>query len=380
MGGQDFDRAFVLTGDEGAGSIVSMTTEIDAALRFIGVESTLLYCKNAAEAFAKSSHRRFYCVDIGHFFVGRLPAPKFSMMVDHPCTCLAAVMDRPAETQILGWVDATHIEAAAALGLPFRSVFLPHAGPDPVANPRPIRDRDIDVFFAGTLAEPIDRSSFAATNPTIPAVLVDIIFDAADAVQQALAPTIPLVLKSCARHGIEVASFKRDEFSRLVSLVHEIAEINRRHAIFEALPDLRIAVASAYLPKKLKERSNLTYLGFVHDFIAIRQLMARSKIVLNATSKFPRGSHERIWYGMAEGAAILTDRSAYMEKDFAHGAEILYLPLGAVLPGELDDVPRLLADPAALQRTVDAASAIYRQKHTWKQRVRTIHDAIRAAA
>jgi hypothetical protein len=377
VGRQDFDRAFVLTGHEGAGWSTSMSTEIDAALRFIGVESTLLYPENGAAAFAKASHRPFYCVDINNFFATPILEPKFSLMVDHPCSCVARAT-AVAATNIAGWVDATHVAAAAAIGLPFRSIFLPHAGPDPVAKPLPIRDRDIDVFFAGTLAEPIDRSSFATENPTMPALVIEIIFAAVEAMQRSLEPIIPIVLESCAQHGIDTKSLTRNEFCRLVYTVHGIAEINGRNAIIEALPDCRITVASHCLPKKLQDRPNLTYRGFVGDFDEIRQLMARSKIVLNATSKFPQGAHERIWYGMAEGAAILTDRSTYMETDFTHDTDILYLPLGAVSPRELADVSRLLDDTAALQRTVDAASVIYRQKHTWKQRIWTIHNAVRA--
>ena len=90
-------------------------------------------------------------------------------------------------------------------------------------------------------------------------------------------------------------------------------------------------------------RSNLTYLRLRSRFPRHPPaFMARSKIVLDATSKFPHGAHERIWYGMAEGAAILTDRSTYMEQDFTHGADILFLPLGAISPRELADVPRFL--------------------------------------
>jgi hypothetical protein len=380
MSERDFDRAFVLTGDKGAGWVEALMAEVHAALSFIGVEATLLHAKSLVAAIEGKPDRSFYLIDVNHFYCSPVSIPKFSIMVDDPCTRVADVATGHPAAEMLGWVDATHPGAAAAIGLPFSSIFLPHAGPDPVDQPVSIADRPIDVFFSGQLEEPVDRPHLL-TNLDVPESLAHILFDAAAICQSGYEPPISVFLKSCAHHGVEVKSaFDRQVFCRLVSTVQRIAEVNRRNAILAALPDIRIVVASRYLPKHLRGRSNLAHLGYVDDFAEIRRLMSLSKIVLNTTSKYPHGAHERIWFGMAEGAALLTDRSNYVERDFAHEAGILYLPRGAVGKGDLDWLKGLVERRTAIGKITEAARAIYQRKHTWKQRIWTIQDAMKAAA
>src|SRR6202012_4744155 len=111
------------------------------------------------------------------------------------------------------------------------------------------------------------------------------------------------------------------------------------------------------------------HLGFIDDFAEIRKLMARSRIVLNSTNKFPDGSHERIWYGMAEGAAVLTDASRYLERYFTHGRDILYLPRHGDLTEIAAEVTSLLAAPRRLDQLVEAARPVYAAHHTWRTRL-----------
>jgi hypothetical protein len=107
--------------------------------------------------------------------------------------------------------------------------------------------------------------------------------------------------------------------------------------------------------------------------------MGRAKIVLDTTCKFPRGSHERIWYGMAEGAALLADHSHFVARDFRDGHEILCLPRKPIGRGELDHLRGLIEEPRRLQRIAEAAAPIYAAKHRWKERARLIDAAINGA-
>jgi hypothetical protein len=106
--------------------------------------------------------------------------------------------------------------------------------------------------------------------------------------------------------------------------------------------------------------------------------MGRSRIVLNSTNKFPRGSHERIWYAMAAGAVVLTDPSSFLARDFAHARDILFLPRG-----DLSDVAaetaELARDGARLTAIAAAAREVYAAGHTWRHRLDTIF-ALAAAA
>lgn len=78
---------------------------------------------------------------------------------------------------------------------------------------------------------------------------------------------------------------------------------------------------------------------------------------------------------MAEGAVTLTDASSFLAGDFADGREILYLPNTKQRDG-LAELASVLARDADLQKMADGAAAVYAEKHTWKERVRLLHQAM----
>jgi hypothetical protein len=142
--------------------------------------------------------------------------------------------------------------------------------------------------------------------------------------------------------------------------------------VLSALPDVKLGIISNYLPASLRDRPSIVNFGYIDDIAAVRKLMGRSKIVLDTSCKFPEGEHERIWFGMAEGAVVMTDPSLYVARDFRDGAEILYLPKRQVARPDLAPVRGLLDDDARLQSIADAAAPIYARDHTWKQRIPTL--------
>jgi hypothetical protein len=373
-----YRRAFVMTGDDAAGWAKAMAREIHEGLCAIGIASTLLRAEAFADSFASPIGERYAMIDLNNKL--QLPGVrKFSVMVDHPCTRIDDLIAGDPRQTTLGWVDLSHLPAAAALSVPYRSTFLPHAGPDPVAAPLAMRDRPIDIFFSGMLTDPWTRESWAARHPAVPPLLVDIVFETAERLAATLEPVLPIFIGVCADRGIDPQhAFSREVFCWLVTKIHEIAELNRRHEVLERLPDLQVTIAANLLPARLKDRPNTRYLGYIDDFDKIRQLMAQSKIVLNTTSKFPSGSHERIWYGMAEGAVLLTDRSSYLDGQFEHDSEILYLPPGRIAPGDLDYLGDLAGDCTRLDEIAGRSALLYREHHTWKQRATIIDEAINA--
>ena len=96
-------------------------------------------------------------------------------------------------------------------------------------------------------------------------------------------------------------------------------------------------------------------------------LMAESKILLNYCKIFTHGAHERVFYGLSRGAAVLTDPSAFLEEDFTRG-------LGLVeQSGDLTVIDDLVSDLCASPDTLDRLRAqgldVYSQRHTWYERM-----------
>ena len=379
--GFPYARCLVLTGRRAAGVARALFVDLHEALLAAGFPSELVMVEDGPEFLARAERdgRPFFAID-GNQKIKLPPGVrKLAWMVDHPCSRLGDLVGASAEDVVLGWVDQSHVAAAQSFGLPFRSGFLPHAGVEPVESPLPPADRDVDLFFAGGLLEPIDRARWQALNPGLPAVVTDVIFETATLLVGG-DPVLPLFVAVAGRHGIDVArQMQADVLCNTVSRILTLAEMNRRVAILAAMPEsLRIAVASAELPAILRDRPNLTHLGFIDNFAEIRGWMARSRLVLDCTGKFPQGSHERIWYGMAEGAAVLTDASRFVEQDFAHGRDILFLPRHPDLAETVDTVVGLLADLARLGRMVEAARPTYAARHTWRSRLPALFELVAA--
>lgn len=368
-------RTFVMTGAGAAGWARSTLTDLHQAIHAVGFESELVMVEDGPDFLRRAAQDRrpFFTIDGNQKC--KLPAGirKFSWMVDHPCSRLGDLVGAAPDDVVLGWVDDSHLAAAKAFGLPFRSGFLPHAGVEPASAPTAMADRDIDVLFSGGLAEPLERDGWLAANPTVPTVVADVIFETVALLDRG-EPVLPLFVAVAARHGIDVGrQMQADVLCTTISRILTISEMNRRCAILAALPgSVRIAVVSADLPTPLRGRPHITHLGFIDDFARIRRLMGRSRIVLNCTNKFPDGAHERIWYAMAEGAAVLTDASRYLERDFVHGRDILFLPRHGDLGETIAEVSGLLADPQRLDRIVAASRPVYAANHTWRSRLETL--------
>jgi hypothetical protein len=374
---QKYDRAFVVINGAAAGWAKAQMAEIASALRFIGIDAVQLDFNAVVSTLSPLKRDSYFVVDANNLVEFNDPVRKFSFMFDHPCYLWKRLkgIERPSITT--GWVDAGHVGDLAATGLAAHSVFLPHAGPDLALRRLPMRERDIDVLFAGSLGEPIDRPSWAARHADVPAIIADIIFDTAAAIETTLDPVLHVFTAICAQRGINIGQvFSREAFCTLIGEIMRIAEVNRRNAILEALPEVKICVVSNHLPARLRDRTNIHYVEHTDDFSAVRSLMARSKIVLNATGKFPRGSHERIWYGIAEGAAVLTDPSLFVQSFFKHDESIFFLPLRKTTPQDLDDCRSLIDDPSRLDAIAQQGAELYARQHSWKQRITILNETI----
>jgi hypothetical protein len=89
-------------------------------------------------------------------------------------------------------------------------------------------------------------------------------------------------------------------------------------------------------------------------------------------SGYRDGAHERVFYGLSRGAAILSDSSRFLAEAEAARAGIAFFPED---PAALDDlVAGLLASP--LDDTVAAGRRWYADRHTWDHRAAQLLDLV----
>ena len=102
--------------------------------------------------------------------------------------------------------------------------------------------------------------------------------------------------------------------------------------------------------------------------------MNDSKIVLNTMTWFKAGAHDRIFNGMLAGAAVVTDDSTYLRREFTDGKELVMFSRNEIrtLPERVFD---LFGHMQSTQKMADCGYQAAKVHHTWKSRAAWIREA-----
>lgn len=103
------------------------------------------------------------------------------------------------------------------------------------------------------------------------------------------------------------------------------------------------------------------------SFTETREMMKRSKIVLNSCPTIKTGSHERILTGIACGALVITSENSYLKRYFKDGESIVFYRHGQW--DEINEkVNYYLAHEHERRNIVEKGREIVLQHHTWDHR------------
>lgn len=313
---------------------------------------------DASNEFCRS--RRVFFIDIN----GKSEiegAWKFALIVDHPLA--HAHLGKANSQTLLGTIDASHAQIRGYSKAP--AIFVPHGGPQQLAEPS--AERDIDVTFIGNIV-----------NAHQPAnVFEELALEAGRKVAYAAQDPAISLMAALDANGTPLSRFSASDFAYLLGLASNEAQRLARIAAVTSIRGCDFLMIGD-VPNDVRERMdpNVTFWGGVNAFSGLCQLMQRSKIVLNISQKFAHGSHERIWYGMACGAAIITNRSTFVEQSFSHDENILYYDH----PAQVGDLVQHAIQGGTARRLAEAALPIYLQGHTWRERASRILPAMNALA
>lgn len=214
-----------------------------------------------------------------------------------------------------------------------RFLMLPHAA-EPVAEPLPWKDRDLDIVLAASAAGAPDelRAGWQGFGPAVAARL--------DAMREAQAAQPE-------RHLAElVAEVGRDlglDLAAPLSAHPYVATLDRylrsalRWQAVEALLDRPLTVIGNGWDRLAARDGRARFLGQM-QLAAAQDLVGRAKVALNPMTGY-HGSHERVFHAMASGTAALTTGSA-----FWRGEAVACCDPGS---GPADAAAALLADDAA---------------------------------
>lgn len=296
---------------------------------------------------------------------------RFSYVTDAPWGQIDNIQVFPAGGSV-SYVDRSHGAFYRDFPFPLQTVFLPHGGPQLLAGAD--QPRDIDLLFIGNLATPARMEQFRESIASLPPPLPQVFTVSLEMLlEEGLDPYAAFKV-TLLTQGLTVADLGLDNVVNGLDFLCRFAESHNRWRLLTSLWDLPVSLYGL-VDDRFFDRlpDNVTYGGIATEEQVIA-LMSRCKVLLNSVSVFPQGGHERLWYGLACGAAICTDHSQFVAESLTYGRHLLDLEEARDSRGET--LRPWLTDEPGRRDMVNAAREIYVGRHTWRHRAAIIQQAM----
>lgn len=300
-----------------------------------------------------------------------LRIPFVDILVDHPAWYMDALDRAPARTAVLT-IDRKHMDYVSRY-FPNINIcgFLPHGGTESAAGVLPMADRRMGVLYAGGNADAFREEAapdFSVYDFDCEAVADDALALMISSPDTVLEEALPVVL---GRHGVSFDANAIKQLCRDLGYLESLAASHYRNIILKSLAESGVDITLAGAGWDIcpwVSLPNVDYLGKV-SAPEVLDLMGRSKIVLNTMTWFKDGAHERVFNGMLNGAAVVTDSTEYLRETFANPPFEMFdlSDCGRVV----DIVCGLLSDGARLQE-ISRAGRNAAAAHTWEKRAEEI--------
>ncbi|MDE7253400.1 MAG: glycosyltransferase [Acetatifactor sp.] len=304
----------------------------------------------------------------------QLRIPCINILVDHPYWYPDILRKTPSVGVVL-CVDRGHMDYVNRFYPEIEVTgFLPHGGTPMEGMPKPIRERTIEVLYAGSLlAEYAEKQKPDFTQWDFPAEAI-----CETAIQKLLQNPhliIEQVLENTLRdHQVQMSDAELQAFiSSCVYIERVVSSYFREKAV--------AAVAQAGIPLELYgdgwgecsfiKLPNVHYGGRISPEEVLRK-MENTKIVLNTMPWFRDGSHERVFNGMLRGAVVCSETSNYLKEELPPDVWVPYDP--STIDSLPERIQALLQDTDAMQEIADRGYALAKEKHTWQARAMELHQ------
>lgn len=300
--------------------------------------------------------------------------PYINVMMDHPFH-FSQIFSRASKNTTLLCPDRNHVKYIRRFFPQIqKNGFLPHAGKELPGEKKKIKDRNIEVLYAGGLSRGVvghmvpDFGSFSD-------------FDADLLTQE--------VLGNLVRHPEKTTEDAIEEYLKGIGIFYPdevLCEVIRKLRFLDSYitsffreMTIKLLVESGVKVTLYGagwdvcdwiDNPNLDYRGVV-SAEEIPRLMTDAKIVLNTMTWFKDGSHDRVFNGMLAKAAVVSDTSGYMSEEFTDGQELLLFDLKrlAEMP---ERVKELLSDEKKIQKMADDGYACAAKNHRMENRLDAI--------
>ena len=303
--------------------------------------------------------------------------PYINILMDHPFHFERPLKEAPA-TAIVLCTDRNHVKYIRRFYKNIRQTdFLPHAGIELGSRHKALRERKIDVLYAGalpifTVAKMIpnlDDMYGLDLRDMMQDVLRELVMRPEKTTEQAIEEYVQANCKA----GCELSDEELHSLIVHMRFIDSYATSFFREQAVRSLVENGIEVTAYGVGWDRCEWSNNPHLKYGGKVLApqILPLMNDSKIVLNTMTWFKAGAHDRIFNGMLAGAAVVTDDSTYLCHECTDGKEMVMFKRSEIvmLPDRVSD---LFGHIERTQEMADRGLAFARANHTWKNRAEYI--------
>ncbi|MCW9032933.1 MAG: glycosyltransferase [Rhodospirillales bacterium] len=361
------------------GSILRFLADLQIAFEAIGLSTEWrkvgpedLHLAVEAQAKMTAEGKPAFFFDVNGR-IGTSHAPRFTWVVDHPLT--HPQLGQLSPKSVLGFIDESHVGLEGYVANKHR-IFLPHGGPPLNPNRLKMKDRKIPILFCGHVFLNPTTENFKLAFQGSSHPLPEAAMRAFERITIKKEQSATAILESLFEYGISPSDLGRDGLAKYFNKIENFSQAYERLEILQELEGCSVNVIGSFADEVLERLpADVNYLG-EKNYDEFVDLMGQSRIVLNTTRKFSQGSHERIWYGMANGAMILTSQSSYMESYFKLGEGVIsYDPLyekGSIC----EQVKTLLESPEIMDEQVATGAKIYTAHHLWENRAKVILEAM----
>lgn len=298
-----------------------------------------------------------------------LNLPLVAFFESNPLHHIEHISQTPRRT-LFTVVEQGHRAILNMLGIPDeRILFLPHAGPPPVADIRPSRDRAIPLLFLGNVVpQANDRDWMAQLGLGEPESQAAI--EVLDGLAAGEPDAFVLTLASLSRRGLPPSL---PTIARIVTETEARLNYRRRIETLQAIQSVPVHVLGEIAPG-VRLPDTVVAAGST-PFATALSMMDHTRLLFNFMP-FRTGGHERLFYGLSRGACAVSDPSSLVASGAAgEGGVILRAP-----PKDLDDQMRaLVADEDGLDRRREAGRTWYAGAHTWAHRAGDLLEGLRNA-
>lgn len=304
--------------------------------------------------------------------------PYIDILMDHPFHYWKPLDRMPSTASVL-CTDRNHVKYIRRFfpGI-HKAAFLPHAGVELGSHHKPLAERGIDVLYAGALPIYTVAKMIPDLN-SIPEV------DGQDMAQEVLSELVhhpkrtteDVIEDYLKGRCSDISDQRLREITVQMRFLDSYATSFFREQAVRILVENGIHVTAYGTGWDQCDWSDNPYLTYGGKVMApqILPLMNDAKIVLNTMTWFKSGAHDRIFNGMLAGAAVVTDDSTYLRREFTDGRELVMFSLKEMksLPERVFD---LFGHMQSAQQMADVGYQAAKENHTWKNRAEVIEEEI----